>query len=154
MDWLRYDGTDLPEPQLPPGVEIRPYEDEYYEEFFRVLAEAFLPQRRFFDFRPHDVRQLHTADGDREQVLANKENLFVLLDHGRLVGIGELEGNPIDSVGVDARAKGRGCGRALMQYGINVLRGRGHRVVETSVVLGNIPAWRLYNTVGAQFDWR
>ncbi|MEX0974885.1 MAG: hypothetical protein WD024_06050 [Bacillota bacterium] len=30
----------------------------------------------------------------------------------------------------------------------DVLRARGHAVVETSVVLGNIAAWRLYDVLG------
>lgn len=148
MDILQYDGPELPEPSLPPGVEIGFYEDRHYEEFFRVMAETFLPQRRFFDFRPHDVREFRKSEGDRERILANKDNMLVLLEHGKLVGVLEFEGNFIDTVGVDPAAKGRGYGRALMRRAMNLLRERGHQVVDTSVVLGNMPAWRLYNSLG------
>lgn len=148
MDYLMYDGPAMPKPNLPPGVEIRPYADEHYEGFFRVMAETFIPQRRFYDFRPHDIREFRTAEDDREKVLTNKDNMFVLLEDGKLRGVLELDDNFIDSVGVDQAAKGRGYGKALMQYAVNVLRARGHQIVETSVVLGNIPAWRLYNTLG------
>jgi len=140
MDILQYDGPELPEPSLPPGVEIGFYEDRHYEEF--------LPQRRFFDFRPHDVREFRKSEGDRERILANKDNMLVLLEHGKLVGVLEFEGNFIDTVGVDPAAKGRGYGRALMRRAMNLLRERGHQVVDTSVVLGNMPAWRLYNSLG------
>ncbi|MGE5580550.1 MAG: N-acetyltransferase family protein [Bacillota bacterium] len=148
MDYLAYEGPAVSLPDLPSGVEIAFYEDRHYEEFFRVMAETFLPQRRFFDFRPHDVREFHKSEDDRKRVLANKNNMLVLLEHGRLVGISELEGNFIDTVGIDLAAKGRGYGRALMLGAMNLLRARGHEVIETSVVLGNVPAWRLYNTLG------
>ena len=148
MDHLLYDGPKMPESCLAAGVEIRPYEDEHFEEFVRAMADAFIPQRRFFDFRPHDVRELYEREDGRGRTLQSRDDKFVLLDNGKLAAIVELEGNFIDTVGVDLAARGKGYGKALMQFSVNLLRDRGHKNVETSVVLGNVPAWRLYNVLG------
>lgn len=148
MDMLRYDGPRMPVAYPTADTEIHQYEDRYFDEFMRIMAESFLPQRRFFDFRPHDVREIHGGGDGRKRVLENRDNMFVALEGGKLVAIAELEGGFIDTLGVDAHARGRGFGRALMQHCVNVLLGRDVRGVETSVVLGNMPAWRLYNTLG------
>jgi ribosomal protein S18 acetylase RimI-like enzyme len=148
MDMLTYDGPRMREPVLPAGVEIRAYEDRDYDDFFRIMGESFLPQRRFHDFRPHDVREFHRTPEHRKEVLKNMDNMFVLLVDGKVAAISELEGNFIDTLGVDFRSRGRGFGKALMQHCINVLLDRGFPTADTSVLLGNLAAWRLYNILG------
>ncbi len=148
VDDLMYDGSRMPEPLLPPGAEIRSYEDRDFEEFISVMGDAFIPLRRFFDFRPHDVRELHKDASARERLLANKSDRFALLYEGAIMAMAEIKGNFIDTLGVTPAGRGRGFGKALMHHCMNVLRNRGFRVIETSVILGNIPAWRLYSTLG------
>lgn len=148
MDSLMYDGPKQPDPTLPAGCEIIAYEDRFYDDFVRIMADSFFPQRRFFDFRPHDVRKLHAEPEDRDDLLKNRDNMLVLLQRGKVSAIAELENNFVGTIGVDPASQGRGFGRALMQQCINTVLDRRYRTVETSVVLGNLTAWRLYNVLG------
>jgi GNAT superfamily N-acetyltransferase len=147
MVHLRYDGPRRPE--LPANMAVRQYEDGLFEAFSSVIGEAFVQMRRAHDFRPYDVREIHQRPGERQQMLAGAANRFVTFGAGGApVGGAVVEGDFVDVIGVPPAHQGKGYGRALMDFCVNLLRDRGHAIVRTSVLNDNIPAKTLYLRMG------
>ncbi len=144
LDELLYTGDIIPEPKF----DIRPYEDKFFDQFIRIRSEAFYPQRRFFDFRPHKIADSDDPGSARKRALDCKNNIYLAFLGRSVVGEVEIEGNFIDVLSVSPESQGKGYGKALMQHAVNTVLNKGCRSVRTSVVMGNIAAWHLYANLG------
>jgi ribosomal protein S18 acetylase RimI-like enzyme len=65
-----------------------------------------------------------------------------------LVGEAAVEGDSIDDIGVAPGHQGRGYGRILTMFCLDLLLRRGYPHPRTSVVVGNEPARGLYYRLG------
>ncbi len=149
MDELIYRGGPLLDPaaSLPRGVDIRPYDDTYYFDFIRVEGDSFEAMRRGHDFRPHNVFILNTSPDQRQQFWSQRDDIVFLFEEGRLVGEAVVAGDFLDEVAVLPEYQGKGYGKALTCYCVNLLLGRGH-TPRTSVVTDNRRPRDLYYRLG------
>jgi len=134
-------------------LEIRPYDDRYFERYIRIVGDAFEPMRRGKDFRPHNVFETNDNPERRAYFLSVGNDIFLAFAMGSggeetLVGVGGVDGDFIDEVGVDPAHQGRGYGKALTEFGINLLLERGCPSPRTSVVSDNEPARGMYYRLG------
>ena len=135
------------------GREIRPYDDRYFERYIRIVGDAFEPMRRGKDFRPHNVFEMNDNPERRAYFLSVGHDIFLAFAMGSggeetLVGVGGVQGDFIDEVGVDPAYQGQGYGKALTEFGLNLLLERGYPSPRTSVVSDNEPARGMYCRLG------
>ena len=87
-------------------------------------------------------------------MLARKQPVYVLMDHGVAVGLAALTIRPkkgkfdITFLQVDRRYQGRGYGRILLTRAMEILKAKGAKTLEIGVNRFNIPAQRLYRSAG------
>lgn len=87
-------------------------------------------------------------------MLAQKQPVYVLMDHGLAVGMAALTVKPkknefsVSFLQVDHRYQGRGYGRILLTRAIEILKEKGAARLEIGVNRFNVPAHRLYLSVG------
>lgn len=88
--------------------------------------------------------------------LAQRQPVYVLMDHGVPVGLAALSIEKkkkqyhISFLQVDQRYQGRGYGRILLTKAMEILKEKGAVSLEIGVNRFNIPAQRLYRSVGFQ----
>lgn len=88
--------------------------------------------------------------------LANRQPVYVLMDHGLPVGLAALTINKkkkeyhISFLQVDRRYQNRGYGRIMLTRAMEILKEKGATCLEIGVNRFNIPAQRLYRSVGFQ----
>jgi GNAT superfamily N-acetyltransferase len=144
-------GADPPDPELPPGYELRAVELEHMDAVYDCLADAF--RDHFGDFEPRE-RWLHghvTTD-------SFDPGLWRVAWHdgcvaGALVAVAESTDDPslgsVDLLGVRRDERGRGLGEALLRSAFAALAARGSQGA-TLLVDSESPtgATRLYERVG------
>lgn len=87
-------------------------------------------------------------------MLAQKQPVYVLMDHGLAIGMAALTIKPkkneyaVSFLQVDHRYQGRGYGRILLTRAMEILKEKGARTLKIGVNRFNIPARRLYQSVG------
>ena len=141
----------LPEPELPAGVRLRPFvpgKDD--EEFLRVNNAAFdwHPEQGGWDRAQLRLREAEPWFDPAGFLLAVDETDRLLGFHWTKV---HTEPEPIGEVyvlGVDPSAQGMRLGAALTLAGLHHLRARGQSRVLLYVEADNAPAVRLYSGLG------
>ena len=84
----------------------------------------------------------------------NPQSCRIYRESGRDVGIVLLAEHPdrdvweVAYLGVVPEARGRGFGRTILTCGIDLVRNTGRATMEIAVDVANIPALRLYETLG------
>lgn len=144
MDYLRYGGPRFPAPAL----DIRPYDGQHFQPYIRMRSDAFYPVRKSFDHKPHRIYDQDNTEEYRQACQRSREDMFLAFDGGDLVGCAEVVRDFVDVIAVAPRHQGKGYGKALTEFSVNLLRERGHSNVRTSVVVGNKKAQTLYDRLG------
>ncbi|MHB8928325.1 MAG: GNAT family N-acetyltransferase [Bacillota bacterium] len=144
MDYLRHAGPRFPTPSL----DVRPYDDRYFQAFIRMRSDAFYPVRKAFDHKPYRIYDQDNREEYRQACLRSRDDMFLAFDGDEPVGCTEVIKDFIDVVGVTPAHQGKGYGKALTQFSANLLRDRGHTVQRTAVVVGNTKAQALYDRLG------
>jgi mycothiol synthase len=139
---------DLPEPVVPPGVEIRtfaPGEDE--RDWLRVNAAAFAD---------HPEQALIDADDLADRMAEpwfDPKGFFVATIDGTMVGFHWTKQHQdqlgeVYVLGIEPSAAGRGLGKALLLTGLRSLREQGNTRVELYVEADHRAAIGLYLSYG------
>ena len=139
---------DLPEPVVPPGVEIRtfgPGEDE--RDWLRVNAAAFAD---------HPEQALIDADDLADRMAEpwfDPKGFFVATIDGSMVGFHWTKQHQdqlgeVYVLGIEPSAAGRGLGKALLLTGLRSLREQGNTRVELYVEADHRAAIGLYLSYG------
>lgn len=145
MTHLSYQGPRQPESE----VTIRPYEDSLFYTYIRVLGKSFAKMRADHGFEPYDVEDMHDTEETRAEFARRAGDLFLAFNgDGEAVGCADIQGDYIDIIGVLPGHQGRGYGRALTRFAMNVALDRAYPAVRTSVVTDNNPAHTLYLSLG------
>lgn len=118
---------------------------------FRALAEGGDARR----FHPHPL----TADEARARCGHRGKDLYCVAVEGRrVVGYGMLRGwdagydVPSLGIAVHPAARGRGVGRRFMRFLHDAARKRGAKRVRLRVHADNLPAVKLYESLGYRFS--
>lgn len=147
---MHYQGPAFPDP----GLTARPYQDEDFADWVRLLNRGFHPLRQALDIQPYNVftEEQISDPATRERLLHSEDDDDLLFfDGDRLVGLAELAGAEIDTVTVAPELRRQGYGRRIMAFCANRLLARGHCPVSLHVVSWNAGARRLYASMGWQF---
>ncbi|MBE5781736.1 MAG: GNAT family N-acetyltransferase [Clostridiales bacterium] len=108
--------------------------------------------------RPEQLSFVPDAKSCIASSLAHRQPVYVLMDHGLPVGIAALTIKPrqkeyhVSFLQVDHRLQGRGYGRILLTHAVRLLKEAGAKKLEIGVNRFNIPAQKLYMSVGFQLD--
>ena len=123
------------------------YENKYFEPYAEGMSSSFYEMRRIHDFRPHLCCAL--SKEKREELLNNKDNIFMLLVNGMLTASVKVNNNgSLGDVFVLPLYQGKGYGRIIMQFGINEALHRGMKEITLDVVEWNARALKLYLSLG------
>jgi mycothiol synthase len=141
-------GDDLPEPEWPPGVDVRTFSPGEERELYEADDEAFAedwsrPERSFEAWWSH-VGEAEKFDPDLT---------FLAWDGDRLAGYSicglAFGGGLVNLLGVRRARRRRGLGLALLRHSFRELRARGVDVVSLGVDASNpTGATRLYERAG------
>ncbi len=145
MTHLSYQGPR----QHVPDLTIRGYGDDLFSTYIRVLGKSFTKMRADHGFEPYDVEDMHRTEETRTEFARRAGDLFLAFNSsGEAVACADVQGDYIDTVGVLPEHQGRGYGRAMTQFAMNLVLDRGYPAVRTSVVTDNTPAHTLYLSLG------
>ena len=147
MNLMYYTGPGF----SPSGLTVRPYGDCYYGTFLKLINEGFYQIRKDHDFKPYQIYadDAITNPQTRQEVLEMEYDEHLLFfDGAELVGLAQLINSEIDTVTVLRALQGRGYGRCIMEYCVNLLLSRGHNPVVLHVLDSNPVAKRLYEKIG------
>lgn len=138
---------ELPEPEIPPRVQVRTFESGDEPAWLAVNSAAFAD---------HPEQGRWTAS-DLSQRMAESwfdpAGLFVALRGERMVGfhwtkVDQPDEGEVYVLAVDPAAQSAGLGRALLLIGLRHLRDRGLSQVSLYVEESNIAARGLYSSMG------
>jgi ribosomal protein S18 acetylase RimI-like enzyme len=143
-----------PDPRSPSALEIAalaPERVENLERFLHALREA--GDDAHFHPHPADREYLDALARDSGQDL----HYVVMHDDGAVVAYGMLRGwsdyaVPSLGIAVDPRSRGAGVGRMLMEHLHDEARRHGAAQVRLKVYPDNLPARRLYERLGYEFE--
>jgi len=118
------------------------FEEKYYEEYKAIYEECFYEMRKALGLEPYN-------DCDSlEQLLAKKEDIYLLVVEGRLIGSVAIYGNEIDDLIVSRSFQNQGYGRKLLLFAINLLQGKNISPITLGVAEWNQKAITLYKNSG------
>jgi mycothiol synthase len=147
----------LPDPELPPGIHLRPFVLEVDgPAFHEVIEEAFAEHFRWVPstYEEYRVREMHEPWWDPSLVT------FAVAEDGVAGAVAATQLDDvgwIGEVGVRSAYRGRGVGAALLNHAFAQLAARGLSTVRLTVDAGNeTGATRLYERVGMRVrrEWR
>lgn len=152
-------GDAIPDaPDLPPGIELRPYRHHDATHLRAGLNEAFANDPFFHEASEAHFREfyLHARGFDPSLWLLAWDNAelagFVLAFPERA---GDTNLGFVKELGVRPRWRGRGLGESLLRTAFRALHARGLRAIELGVDASNeTGAVRLYERVGMRVERR
>ena len=142
-----------PEPRLPEGLRIEPFDSELARDFHAALEEAFADH---WEFRPTPFEQWwerHSAKPDHDPTL-----WFLVRTDEEVVAATRNDpersgGGWIGAIGVRRAWRGRGLAKALLLHSFGEFHRRGQRRVGLGVDSKNpTGATKLYQSVGMVVD--
>jgi ribosomal protein S18 acetylase RimI-like enzyme len=144
------------------GWGIRPYQVTDRARISELTVEGFdgISIEQLIDHRFPIAAPIDWAERKSQQVLdeadSHPEGCFVAESGGEVIGYAtttvteaRLQGRILDMV-VDARLRGQGIGRALIQVALADFRRRGLRLARIEALADNDPACSLYRQLGFQ----
>lgn len=141
-----YDGPSFPDVLIVPET----YIPDYFEMAIKLESELFYDLRK-----RHNIRPYRLIDSSREELEKvrqyfekNKSTFYFLFDGDELIGNVLHVENYISSMAVSEKYQRQGYGEALTKYAVNKILGSGYGFVKLKVMLGNIPAEKLYTKLG------
>jgi len=141
-----YQGPKFPDPGITPCR----YQADYFQKEMELESEAFYELRRSNDIRPHRVSE---SSAEELQAIAgffegNRDTFYFLFEDNKLIGSILFFGNYIRSVSISPDCQGKGYGRKLTMYAVNLIMDAGYSTVVLHTLPGNIKAERLYSSLG------
>lgn len=113
---MKYSGPKFDIPQLP----VRNHRDEDFFEAFTMSAEAFHVMRVETGHCPDSVP--YAADEEmRQYCLETADDRYVYVVDGEIVACAHIEGAEIDNVATKITHQGKGYGRNLVKFLVNVI---------------------------------
>ena len=120
-------------------VSLKPFSDEYRERYKKLYNECYHEMREALGIRPYDFIQ---DDSFFDQGM---DQVYLLIEEGKLIGSVALKGNEIDDLLVDPACQGRGYGKQILLWALENIRSG---TVILHVAEWNQRALRLYEKTG------
>ena len=119
-----------------------PFEKKYFEEYKRIYNECFHEMREALDIKPYDYL------GSFEQIESKAENIFLLIEDGKIAGSVSCFGSEIDDLIVNKKYRGRGYGRGLLLWAMHRIRQVSSEPITLHVAEWNEKAVSMYVRAG------
>lgn len=129
----------------------RLYEESDFFDYYVALGECFTPMRQAMDIPPYNVfedRRQERLIKLKEEMLKNRENIFMFYDGDMWVGSSLINPEDIDDLFVVPSMMGKGYGRLILQSTVNLCLDRNMEHIYLGVVHWNVKAKNLYLKTG------
>lgn len=121
----------------PSKYTIRSYNDEDYMESRTIIFDAFHKMQVEVGLDAEDFTYPPNEE-QRISFLENKENMYLLIDDSKIVGVLIIDGNEIDEIAVPPNLQRLGYGRELLYFGMNkILNENGENTIALWCIVGN-----------------
>ena len=127
---------------LKADIDCVPLSENRFEEYLLLYNECFYPMRRSLDIRPYNWYS------DISQIAERADDVFLLIENGRIEGSVACCGNEIDDLIVRHSERGRGYGKKLLLWAMDHIRKSGHREIVLHVAERNQAAVNMYRRAG------
>ena len=118
-------------------LQLRNYEPSDYEEYRRIYEESFFRMRSSLGLKRECCKSF-------EELLQNKDNIFIMEENGNITGSVAVYGNEIDDLFVAGEYRKKGYGLKLLEYAVSYLRKSGCDRIILHVADVNKEALSLY----------
>lgn len=122
------------------------YDDIYYDKYKSVYEDCFYEMRKSLNIEPYIIAP------NRDDLINNKNNIFLLLDEDNLIGAITLNNGEIDDLIVNKRYQNNGYGKMLLNFGINHYLENGYKNIFLRVAKWNDKAINIYNNAGFKIN--
>lgn len=119
------------------------FEEKYFDRYRRLHIESFYAQRAALDIRPYDLFYERLED-----LMEQKDSIFLLLDRDVLIGTVSCIAREIDRLAVNAAYRRQGYGRKMMTFALAHMQKQGHAPIKLAVTKWNKNAALLYTSLG------
>ena len=119
-----------------------PYEEGYYEAYKDIYHDCFYEMRKSLGLKPYN------ACDSVEQLQLKKDDIFLLIIDGEMVGSIAIYGNEIDDLIVSRKFQNQGYGKELLNFAIGLLQERNISPIVLGVAEWNQKAITLYKNNG------
>ena len=120
------------------NLSLIPYSDEFYDVYKKIYNECFYEMRKALDVKPYDFYS------SIEQIADKKNNIYLLIQNGMLIGSIACYGNEIDDLIVNKEFQGHGYGTQLLIWAINHIQNTNELPIKLHVAKWNANAVSLY----------
>ncbi len=132
------DGKILPAEHLP----MIPFHMKYYPQYESIYNECFYEMRRALDIRPYNFYS------DPGQLKEKADDIFLLLEHDRIIGGVGCYGTEIDDLIVNKAYQNQGYGKRLLGWAIRHIRAKKDAPITLHVADWNQHALNMYQAAG------
>lgn len=119
-----------------------PFEPQYFQQYMSIYNECFYEMRKALEVEPYNC--LHCYEQAAEKI----KDIYLLADHGAIVGSVACYGNEIDDLIVNKSFQRRGYGKQLLLWAMEQIRQKNHEPITLHVAEWNQNAIRLYKKTG------
>ena len=119
-----------------------PFDEKYYEEYRDIYHDCFHEMRKSLGLKPYN------ACDSVEQLQSKKDDIFLLIIDGEMVGSVAVYGNEVDDLIVSRKFQNQGYGKKLLAFAIGLLQKRNIYPIVLGVAEWNQKAIALYQNNG------
>ena len=147
---LSYEGSKFDEAD----IQVKMYEDKYYEDKIRLESEAFSVLREQHDIKPYNwylSASKEALENNRKYTLGNKDFTYLFFEGNDMIGASMVKDAEIELLFTNIRHQRKGYGKKILEYTVNRGLGQNSAVVSLNVLAGNEKALSLYTDTGFKF---
>ena len=123
-------------------LKLVPFEEKYYKEYRDIYHDCFHEMRKSLGLKPYN------ACDSFEQLQAKKNDIFLLIIGGKMVGAVAVYENEIDDLIVSKPFQNQGYGKKLLAFAIGLLQKRNISPIVLGCAEWNQKAIALYKNNG------
>lgn len=124
------------------ALEVITFEEQYARQYMKIYNACFHKMREELVVEPFDFYR------NEKQLETRKENIYLYVENGQLIGSFVLDGNEIDDVIVNPLYQGKGYGRQLVKKAIAMQQQRKEHTIILHAAAWNEKAIHLYEKCG------
>jgi ribosomal protein S18 acetylase RimI-like enzyme len=140
--WFSFSEMDYTKGKVESDLQVVNYDNKYYEYYKNAFEDAFFEMRQALGFMP--VRDCYKP----EELIENKDNIFLLIDSEEIIGAVILSANEIDEFFIAEKYQGKGYARKLLNFAIKYYQEKEVKKIFLGVADWNKRAVKLYESSG------
>jgi GNAT superfamily N-acetyltransferase len=117
------------------------FDKNYYERYSGLINTCFYEMRKALNIQPYE-----SYCADLEELMGQKENIFLLLDGDEIIGAVSCYENEIENLAVSLKYQRQGFGKKLMRFALDYMQKRGTSPIKLTVTQWNRSAIALYES--------